>query len=37
MNKVNARPKKPGIKLDDPDWEDKLKAIVEEKLAHGDF
>jgi hypothetical protein len=35
MDRVNARPKKPGIKLDDPDWEDKLKAMVEEKLAHG--
>ena len=33
MDRVNARPRKPGIKLDDPDWENKLRAAVEEKLG----
>jgi hypothetical protein len=35
MDRINARPKKAGIKLDDPNWEEKLKAVVEEKLVNG--
>ena len=33
MDRINARPRKPGIKLDDPDWENKLRVMVEEKLG----
>uniref|UniRef100_B8HWA4 Uncharacterized protein n=1 Tax=Cyanothece sp. (strain PCC 7425 / ATCC 29141) TaxID=395961 RepID=B8HWA4_CYAP4 len=33
MDRLNARPRKPGIKLDDPDWENKLRVMVEEKLG----
>jgi hypothetical protein len=37
MDRVNARPRKAGIKLDDPDWESKLRAMVEEKCSQGNF
>jgi hypothetical protein len=35
MDRINARPKKPGIKLDDPDWEEKMRDMVDQKIAEG--
>jgi hypothetical protein len=35
MDRINARPRKPSIKPDDPEWETKMRAMVEEKLAQG--